>query len=106
MVLGSPGGPMIITAVFNTIVNVIDHKMSLKNAIFAPRIHHQWLPDSVRFEQGMMPSIVSAELRKLGHDVNYFNVGMGRVSAIIKDQKTGKLTGVTDSRDKGVPHGY
>ena len=47
MVIGSPGGPRIITITLETILNVIDHGMTIQEAIDAPRIHHQWLPDMV-----------------------------------------------------------
>src|SRR5262249_46316111 len=45
LVVGSPGGPRIISAVLQTIVNVVDHGMNVQEAVDAPRIHHQWLPD-------------------------------------------------------------
>ena len=50
MVLGSPGGSTIITTVAQIISNVIDYKMSLKDAVEAPRTHHQWFPDKIFLE--------------------------------------------------------
>ncbi|RVD63954.1 gamma-glutamyltransferase, partial [Mesorhizobium sp. M4A.F.Ca.ET.029.04.2.1] len=56
MVIGSPGGSRIITITLEAIVNVIDHGMNIQEAIDAPRIHHQWLPDTVYVEPfGLSP---------------------------------------------------
>ena len=51
LVVGTPGGPRIITMVYHVISNVIDHRMALADAVTAPRMHHQALPDSIRVEQ-------------------------------------------------------
>ena len=53
LVTGSPGGSRIITTVLQVIVNVIDHGMTIADAVAAPRIHHQWLPDEVVLERGL-----------------------------------------------------
>src|SRR6478609_7221893 len=50
MLLGSPGGSMIITSVLQTILNVTEFNMSVQEAVNAPRFHHQWLPDEIQFE--------------------------------------------------------
>ncbi len=69
MVLGSPGGPTIITTVVQTISNVLDHGMTLAQAIAAPRIHHQALPDELTYETGgLVPAVVTA-LQAMGHTV-------------------------------------
>lgn len=69
MVIGSPGGARIITITLEAILNVIDHGMNIQEAVDAPRIHHQWLPDKVFME----PYALSPDTRKLlsamGHDV-------------------------------------
>ena len=69
MVIGSPGGPRIITITLEAIVNVIDHGMNIQEAVDAPRVHHQWLPDKVFME----PYALSPDTRKLlsamGHNV-------------------------------------
>ena len=52
LVTGSPGGSRIISTVLQVIVNVIDHRMDVADAVAAPRLHHQWLPDEVRIERG------------------------------------------------------
>jgi gamma-glutamyltranspeptidase / glutathione hydrolase len=68
MVTGSPGGSRIITTVLQVITNVVDFRMSLADAVAAPRIHHQWLPDQVVAERGLAAEIVQA-LEARGHNV-------------------------------------
>ena len=53
IVTGSPGGSRIITAVLQVLINVIDHRMPIADAVAAPRVHHQWLPDEVVVERGV-----------------------------------------------------
>jgi len=67
LVVGAPGGPRIITAVTQVISNVIDHRMNLVQAVHAPRIHHQALPDSVRWESGGLDPEVRHRLEAMGH---------------------------------------
>ena len=57
LVTGSPGGSRIISAVLQVIVNVLDYHMDIAAAVAAPRLHHQWLPDEVRIEQGFPDDI-------------------------------------------------
>ncbi|NQZ59625.1 MAG: gamma-glutamyltransferase, partial [Lentisphaeraceae bacterium] len=66
LVTGSPGGSRIITTVLQVIVNMIDHKMNLAEAVIAPRIHHQWLPDSLKWERGLSYDTIQL-LNYLGH---------------------------------------
>lgn len=68
LVTGSPGGSRIITAVLQIIINVIDRGMNIADAVAAPRIHHQWLPDEVRVERGVPENVVQALLKR-GHAV-------------------------------------
>ena len=68
LVTGSPGGSRIITTVLQTIVNVIDFEMEIRDAALRPRIHHQWLPDRLEYEAGISPEIVEA-LKNKGHNV-------------------------------------
>jgi gamma-glutamyltranspeptidase / glutathione hydrolase len=83
MVLGTPGGPTIITQVYHVISNVIDHGMSLPEAIWVPRLHHQALPDRILLEQdGFAPAVV-ARLEAMGHHVAVRSY-MGDVEAIIR----------------------
>jgi gamma-glutamyltranspeptidase / glutathione hydrolase len=69
MVLGSPGGSRIITIVVNTLMNVVDHGMNIQEAVDAPRIHHQWLPDQITVERFALSPDTIRVLNKLGHKV-------------------------------------
>ncbi len=83
MVVGTPGGPTIITQVYHVISNVIDHGMSLARALAMPRLHHQSLPDQVILERdGFLPETIKA-LESMGHKV-IFRGYMGDVEAIIR----------------------
>jgi gamma-glutamyltranspeptidase/glutathione hydrolase len=67
LVLGSPGGPRITTAVLETVTNILDFGMSPADAVAAPRFHHQWLPDTLYYERGgLRPEVVEA-LTGRGH---------------------------------------
>jgi len=103
LVVGSPGGPRIITATLQTILNVIDFKMKLLPAVHASRIHHQWKPDKIRVEKDELPDETLDELRKMGHVIDEGS-SIGDVQAIIK---TGGIwRGVSDRRSSGSPAGY
>jgi len=104
LVVGTPGGPTIITQVYHVISNVIDHGMSLPAAVEAPRMHHQGLPDRMRLEGpgGFAPAVV-AWLRTIGHDIQNSS-GMGDVQAIARVR--GGWQGVSDPRLGGGPSGY
>lgn len=103
LVVGTPGGPTIITQVYHVISNVIDHHMTLPDAVAAPRMHHQGLPDEIRLERdGFQPGTV-ATLQRMGHTVNYRG-RWGDVEAIIRTA-TG-WEGVSDPRLGGGGAGY
>ncbi len=68
LVTGSPGGSRIITAVLQVIVNVIDRGMNITDAVAAPRLHHQWMPDEVRIDKGFPPQVID-ELKARGHSI-------------------------------------
>ncbi len=104
MVVGSPGGPTIITQVFHVISNVIDHHMSLADAVDAPRTHHQALPDELRLEgPGGFSEATLAALRAMGHTLDVGG-GWGDFQAIMR---TGpRWTGVSDPRAGGGGSGY
>jgi len=103
LVVGTPGGPTIITQVYHVISNVIDHGMTLPQAIEAPRMHHQALPDTIRLERnGFYPATVS-QLESLGHQIQ--NRGRwGDVEAIIRTADGWQ--GVSDPRLGGGGSGY
>lgn len=82
MVLGTPGGSHIPTGVLQVMVNVIDHGMTLTEAVDAPRIHAQWLPDVIYYEQHALSADTMAVLRAKGHkleQMDYWN----QVAAIL-----------------------
>lgn len=103
LVVGTPGGPRIITMVYHVISNVIDHGMSLPDAVAAPRMHHQALPDVVRLERGGFTPATIADLRARGHVVEEGGYS-GDVEAIIR---TGDgWEGVSDPRYGGGGAAY
>ena len=103
MVVGTPGGPRIITMVYHVISNVIDHGMTLEDAVAAPRMHHQALPDHIRVERGGFSQATLDALRRRGHEVQEGGTS-GDIEAIIRDGDGWK--GVTDPRYGGGGAGY
>ncbi|MCQ1061291.1 gamma-glutamyltransferase [Photobacterium sp. ZSDE20] len=94
LVTGSPGGSRIITTTLQVIMNVIDHNMNIQSAVTAPRIHHQWLPDEIRIEDGISPDTIH-NLESMGHKVTQ-KPSMGAIQSImIKD---GMMYGGADPR--------
>lgn len=104
LIVGSPGGSRIINATLQVIINTIDHKMPLKEAVHAFRIHHQWLPDEIRIEPNGLPKETISALNKMGHKVTEKIIPIGDVQAISK-MKNGWI-GVSDTRSDGKPAGY
>ncbi len=96
MVVGTPGGTTIITSVFQTIVNVIDFGMNMQQAVGAPRVHSQWMPDMIMMESDAMPEKDREKLEKMGHKIVRRD-GIGSVDAILVRQD-GKLEGGADPR--------
>ena len=103
MVVGTPGGPKIITMVYHVISNVIDHRMPLADAVTAPRLHHQGLPDSLQVEEGGFQPATLDSLAARGHAIRPGGP-WGDVEAIIRS-RTG-WEGVSDSRGGGDGAGY
>jgi gamma-glutamyltranspeptidase/glutathione hydrolase len=99
MLLGAPGGPVIITAVLQVILNVIDFGMNAQDAVDFPRIHDQWKPDRLDTELGLSPDTV-AQLRRMGYQTETANPGEhARVEAILISD--GWLQGAVDGRGSG-----
>lgn len=97
MVTGSPGGRTIINAVLQTIVNVVDHGMNARQAVDAPRLHHQWLPDTTLYERwGLSPDTV-ALLKGMGHALEPIG-SIGLTEVIVVDAKENLLEGAADHR--------
>lgn len=80
LVTGSPGGSRIITTTLQVIMNVIDHNLNIQSAVAAPRVHHQWLPDELRVEEGVSPDSVRL-LEQKGHVVSQKSA-MGAIQSI------------------------
>ncbi|MCL2010245.1 MAG: gamma-glutamyltransferase [Synergistaceae bacterium] len=97
MVVGSPGGPRIITATLQVISNVIDHGMNISEAVVAPRIHMQWLPDELRYEKYGLVKDVADRLEDMGYTLALRDT-MGDVNAILVDTETGEVSGSRDPR--------
>ena len=97
LVIGSPGGRTIINTVLLVILNVVDFGLNVQEAIDAPRFHHQWLPDVIRYERyGLSPDTV-ALLKARGHSLKEASV-QGVAQGIVFDPASGLLEGGTDRR--------
>ena len=113
--LGSPGGPRIINAVFQVILNIIDFDMNLQQAIDAPRIHHQWLPDEIYYEPYGLSLDTERALASFGHRLTLRpeykgptrQAFMGDVEGVMIEEETGVRLGASDPRrSDGLPAGY
>ncbi len=103
--LGARGGPRIITAVLQSVINVIDHDMNIQEAIDAPRIHHQWLPDEIVSEPFGMSSDTRRALEILGHKFSVLPANIASATGIMIDEKGVRL-GAIDSRSDGAAIGF
>jgi gamma-glutamyltranspeptidase/glutathione hydrolase len=106
LVVGTPGGPTIITTVTQVIVNVLDHGMTVAEAVAAPRVHHQALPDVIRYERGGLASETVDALRAMGHRVEARTGTSGIVAAIGRAAGGHGWIGVADPRYAGGAAGY
>ncbi len=95
---GSPGGSVIITTVLQTLLNAMVFDMNIAAAAAGARIHHQWLPDVLRVEQGVSPDTIEL-LKGMGHTVETSDRTLGRTQSIMLEN--GHLYGATDSRRPG-----
>jgi len=103
--LGARGGPRIITAVIQCVINVIDHDMDIQEAIDAPRVHQQWYPDEVLFEpNGMSPDTLKV-LSDYGHTFADKPGHIASATGIMIDSDGVRL-GAIDSRSDGEAIGY
>ncbi len=106
MLLGSPGGSTIITSVLQTILNVYEFKMTMQQAVNAPRFHNQWLPDDIMVEPNKFDKITLENLKSKGYRINEkFAPVLGKVDAILI-QPDGKLEGGADFRGDDKAAGF
>lgn len=105
MVLGTPGGSTIITQVFQAALNVLEHGMSMQQAVSAARFHHQWLPDKTVFEVNGFEEAVLEILRKRGYNLELQKSTMGRMDCILV-RPDGSLEGGADPRGDDTAVGY
>jgi len=104
--LGSPGSATIPNTVFQVIVNIVDSKMSLRDAIEFPRIHHQYLPDRVDAEPGALVFDVAEKLQSFGDTINPKLRSQGDVHAVMVEEGSGWRLGWSDGRRGGRAVGY
>lgn len=103
IITGSPGGSRIISTVTQIISNVIDYNMNIAEATYAPRIHHQWIPDQLYIEHGISKDTLDLLIKK-GHDIKE-GPSMGSAQSILIENDI--FHGVTDPRIPGsVVVGY
>ena len=97
-VVGSPGGRTIINTVLQVVLNQIDFGMGIQDAVNAPRLHHQWLPDVVQVERNALTPATVAALTAMGHRVQV-GEAQGTAHSIRVDARTGARIGAADPRD-------
>lgn len=106
MVTGSPGGGRIITIVLETLLDVLEHGMNVAQAVDAPRMHMQWLPDEIQYEHGAFDEQTMRALRADGYALREF-AGWGSAQAIVVDARAHRLEGGSDRRrPDGAAVGY
>ncbi len=103
LVVGTPGGTTIPTSVFQTIVNIIEFGMSTEDAVWKPKFHHQWLPDTLNVEKGFSPEIRDV-LQKMGYKIKQLN-GIGRTE-VIRVLPNGRFEAVADNRGGDDAEGW
>ena len=106
LVLGSPGGPTIITTVANVLMGVVDYGLNMQQAVNAPRFHNQWMPDQILVEStGISPDTIGI-LERMGHKVSKAKGYWGDAECIAIDEKTGERQGASDGRNQGKAVGF
>ncbi|KAA9338182.1 gamma-glutamyltransferase [Hymenobacter busanensis] len=104
LVVGTPGGSTIITSVLQALLNVLDYGMNPQQAVAAPRLHHQWLPDQIDVEAGALSPAAEADLARRGYRLSPRNA-WGRVE-MIERKPNGQLVGGADPRGDDTALGY
>lgn len=102
LAVGASGGPRIITGTLQTLMNVIDFGMNVNEAVSAPRIHHQWVPETLYIERDM-PLDVREALQRRGHTLSLGEAESAVQAVMFRD---GAFSGASDPRKGGQPAGY
>ena len=106
LIIGTPGGRTIITAVFQTVLKVLEYEMPLHMAVETMKIHHQWLPNEIRYEPDKLSPDTRKALEAMGHKLRERKY-LGRMMGILIDEENGVLIGVSDSSSSnGAAVGY
>ncbi|MEE9448476.1 MAG: gamma-glutamyltransferase, partial [Ignavibacteriaceae bacterium] len=109
IIIGSPGGAKIITAVLQVILNCIDFDMNIREAVEKPRIHHQWLPDSIYYEEKALTEDLKKELIEMGYSFSDYGAALhiiGITEGIMIDRENKIIYGASDPRGGGLAVGY
>jgi gamma-glutamyltranspeptidase/glutathione hydrolase len=105
MVVGTPGGSTIITSVYQTILNVLEHGMTMQQSVNALKFHHQWLPDNTIFENGAFSEETIQKLQARGYKLEQLTNSLGRMDCILR-RNDGTLEGASDPRADNTSVGY
>jgi gamma-glutamyltranspeptidase / glutathione hydrolase len=108
LITGSPGGRTIINTVLCVTLNVLEFDLPLREAVDAPRLHQQWLPDHVQLEGELLKQHADAlaKLRTMGHNIDTKATRQGDAHSIRVDGETGRYEGAADKRRSGWAGGY
>lgn len=105
MVVGTPGGSTIMTSVYQTILNVIEHGMTMQQAVNALKFHHQWLPDKTIFENGAFSEATIQALQSRGYVLEKLTNTLGRMDCVLI-RPDGSYEGASDPRADNTARGY
>ena len=105
MVVGTPGGSTIITSVYQTILNVIEHGMTMQQSVNALKFHHQWLPDKTIFENGAFTEPTVQYLQGRGYELEKLTNTLGRMDCVLV-RPDGTFEGASDPRADNTARGY
>lgn len=104
LAIGAPGGPRIISGVFQALYRTLYNDLNIEKAIMTPRLHHQFLPDILYVEKNSFSPVVLSKLKRKGHQLKYIN-GVAKVSGV-RVNEDGLLEAYSDFRGEGAVGGY